>query len=186
MHHEGTKDTKKKKSTTPRWRRFLKICFKVIAGLLVIMMCMFIAFANWAWGGYINIKSSLDTEYIPTAEYLLENPVEIPYPDSFPYDFRVWANIQFTSSERLCFDVVSMDDQDFLNLDWAEVYVNEQIVSRYHWHWSDFIWTTMPAHSIVCTSVHLESGIHIIEFRAKEAAFSTPYYIHKWAIEVER
>jgi hypothetical protein len=185
VNHKDTENTKKKKLQTTHLRKFLRICFKVVAGLFGIAMCMLGFFAYWAWGGYINVKSYLDAEYIPTAEYLLGNPIETPYPDSFPYDFRVWTNVQLTSSERLCFDVVSMDNQDFLNLDWAEVYVNEQIISRYHWRWSDFVWTTMPAHSIVCMPTHLESGIHIIEFRAKESAWSVPYYIHKWAIEVD-
>jgi hypothetical protein len=153
------------------------IVFKVLVSLLVF----------WAIGGYV--KPSLDPQYIPTAEYLLENTQvyeEIP-PEVLtePYlAFKVQLTDPSYRAGQVCFAVYFGFDKDFQNLRWAEIYINEQTAGRFHPNAPDWALGGIPALTYLCLDGHLDSGLHIIEFRAKENLFAEPYYIHRWAIEI--
>ena len=51
-----------------KWVVGCRIPFVILVGLLL--------FAEWAWGG--SIKPSIDPQYVPTAEYLLQHPQSTP------------------------------------------------------------------------------------------------------------
>jgi hypothetical protein len=153
------------------------IVFKVLVSILVF----------WAIGGYV--KPSLDPQYIPTAEYLLENTQvyeEIP-PEVVATEYLT-LNITLThpnlTEGKVCFVIYSGLEEDFSHLSWAEIYINYQVVRRYQWAWDGRIVGTIQSMSELCFNGHLNSGLHIIEFRAKENLFAEPYYIHRWAIEI--
>jgi|SRR5689334_12221015 len=57
------------------WRKLNKGCVLLIAIPLLILLSLWL-FGEWAWGG--STKPSLDAQYIPTAEYLLEHPQPTP------------------------------------------------------------------------------------------------------------
>jgi hypothetical protein len=173
---------------------FLRSCLAFLLYPLIVFKVLVSILVFWAIGGYV--KPSLDPQYIPTAEYLLENPIEEPIAE-LPIEELTEENfienmlalhVRFSATRstenRLCFHVSSGSMGDFYNLRWAELYINEQVVNRYNLVLPREIFTSNPAHAYPCYDGHLESGLHIIEFRAKESLFAEPYYIHRWAIEI--
>jgi hypothetical protein len=151
---------------------FLRSCLIFSLYPLLILTVLGCGFFYWAIG--FDIKSSLDPQYIPTAEYLLERQAEIAatgeYSD-FPY--------------QICLLVGAKDLVHIQNLSWAEVYINEQVISRFRNTNEIATHPELPIFYGFCFYGHLDSGLHIIEFRAKENLFAEPYYIQRWAIEIE-
>jgi hypothetical protein len=167
---------------------FLRSCLIFSLYPLLILTVIACGIVYWAIGGYV--KPSLDPQYIPTAEYLLENtivyqdiPPEILATEPF-LSLRVNLMDSSFSEGQVCFAVYFGFDEDFLNLRWSEIYINEQTVKRFHPNPPEGALDSIPALTYLCVDGHLDSGLHIIEFRAKESIFAAPYYIHRWGIEI--
>jgi hypothetical protein len=164
---------------------FLRSCLIFSLYPLIILTVLGIGLAYWAFGGYV--KSSLDPQYIPTAEYLLENQIKretsIHLLEDGDLELYASLDVNLTTSNEICLTVISMDDEDFDYLYLAELYINEQVVSRFRYE-VEGVALSLPAFSDFCFNGHLDSGLHIIEFRAKESLFAEPYYIQRWAIEI--
>jgi hypothetical protein len=164
----------------------LRLCLIFSLYPLFVLTMLGIALVYWAIGGYV--KPSLEPEYIPTAEYLLENPFEQPR-WGYPSTDGLWTEIYpFPPiNDSICIDIASTYLDDFSNLKWVELYINEQVVRRVYFDRMD-VYLPPPnidgIHGYICYEGHLDTGLHIIEFRAKENLFAEPYYIHRWAIEI--
>jgi hypothetical protein len=144
--------------------------------LLLCSVCS-IGWVYWMFGGYV--KSSLDSEYIPTAEYLLENPVE-----EGDFSLRVVYNNSFGPPDTNICIAVRASSREFLNtITWSDLYINEQIVGHYY-DGQNYIEDESGIYRSFCVSGHLESGLHIFEFHAKRDPLAEPYYSHRWAIEI--
>ena len=57
------------------WRKLNKGCVLLVTIPFLIVIGLLL-FAEWVWGG--SIKPSLDPQYIPTAEYLIQHPQPTP------------------------------------------------------------------------------------------------------------
>jgi hypothetical protein len=163
---------------------FLRSCLIFSLYPLLILTVVGIGFVYWAIGGYV--KPSLDPQYIPTAEFLLENSIEREEPiESIVEDLRLYARlgVRTYTSNKICLTVIAMNENDYDNLYWSELFINEQIVSRFRYD-VEGVYLSLPSFSGFCFNGHLDTGLHIIEFRAKENLFAGPYYIQRWAIEI--
>lgn len=147
---------------------------------LLVLTLLVVGLIYWAIGGYV--KPSLDAQYIPTAEYLLENPIELPQTDELGLNISFSLNMSFNN--LLCFIVSSSIVTDFPNLRWSEIHINAQVVSRVQLDAPYVFHHYMPSDTVLCIKGYLNSGLHIIEFRAKEILFAEPYYTQRWAIEI--
>lgn len=155
---------------------FLALMFALVAMLVAIWM---IGFSLWFNAG--SVKPSLDAEYVPTAEYLLDNPYEEP-PTTFGELNIELLEIDF-SNELICFTIWGSSQADFDRANLLEVFINEQLAARLRP--DSLILTSLPAQKPFCINGILESGLHIIEVRAYKDMFFQANYVHRWAIEVE-
>lgn len=166
---------------------FLRSCLIFSLYPLLILTLFGIGLVYWAIGGYV--KPSLDPQYIPTAEYLREHPFQDPewgWPSTID---DLWMEIYPNPpmNDRVCIYVASNHLEDFDNLKWLEIFINEQVVRRVYFERIDIDYPppNIDGYSSgICYKGHLDSGLHIIELRAKENLFAEPYSIYRWAIEI--
>jgi hypothetical protein len=158
---------------------FLRSCLIFSLYPLLILGLLGCGFVYWLNGGYV--KPSLDPEYIPTAEYLLANPIEITKRE-MPYYPPIIEFDETRAIDQLCFWLVSEHSSDYDNVLWAEVLINEQLLYPKFIFRTEF--HTLPGATDLCVYGLLFSGLHIIEFRLKESPAAEPYYIQRWAIEI--
>ena len=131
----------------------------------VLILAALLSYAQWAWGG--SIQTTLASQYIPTAEYLIRNP--IPTPSFIQNIVPVPASI------------ISTGDQIYITIDphmlnkaasdiseWTRIFVNHQRLSS-----SDYgVALTgqlgeQKDNGTITFSLHpkLDSGLHIVEIR---------------------
>lgn len=175
MNTESEKDKYSQRHKLALWR-WLTLILGLIAMLIAIWAC---GFNLWFDAG--SVKSNLDPEYIPTAEYLLENPYEEP---STSFDE---LNIEFgrfnVKTQEICFTIWGSSNADFDRANIVEVFINEELAARIKP--DSFILTSLPAQKPFCISGTLDAGLHIIEVKAYSDIFTEPNYVHRWAIKVE-
>jgi hypothetical protein len=124
------------------------------------------------WSGYV--KPSLDAEFVPTAEFLLANPQPTP---------QFTQSGQLSVSDEICIAVVdSLYDGQSVSLFWSEIIVNNQRVGQADLSLS--VLTTLLGVLRFCIANVLDSGIHIIEFKARGSQRQL-LFSQQWAIEVE-
>jgi hypothetical protein len=177
---ERGKMSEKEKPKRSTRMGFLRSCLIFSLYPLLILTIFVLGLVYWAFGGYV--KPSLDTEYIPTAEYLLEHPIGMPNVEADNFTILISFS-RISMGNQICFRALLDTMQDFDNLMWAEIYINEQVVSRLNLEWIVVV-EVEPLSAPICIDGYLDTGLHIIEFRVKENLFAEPYYIQRWAIEI--
>jgi hypothetical protein len=88
---------------------FVRWLFLIFGSITMLIFIWAIGFYLWLSAG--SVKSSLDTQYIPTAEYLLENPVEEPSSDWLGFNI-ILNNIE-QDKQEICFAITGSSDEDF-------------------------------------------------------------------------
>jgi hypothetical protein len=167
----------KRKAFPVRRRRWIFLLFIPVVTLLLLIILALV-------GAYVQedtIKSSLDAEYVPTAEYLLQNPEH--------ENETVWLKVfGDTSSTRVCI-YYSLLLQEAENL---EIYLNTEranfpISTSFGMPALNPVQTSLnqPKLGNRCTMQKLESGIHLLEVRLKYSRFEAPFHVHRWAFVIE-
>jgi hypothetical protein len=166
-------EKEKQKRTFSRSRRWLLLLFIPAAACMVVIILALV-------GAYVlddEIKSSLDTAYLPIAENLLEHPL----PDSEYMRLRVFGN---GSSANVCIYYSS----PVKLAGGLEIYLNAA-PANFPWsigmsalsggepdHWDN---------GNRCTFQKLDPGIHLLEVRLKASPQTAPFYVHQWAFVTE-
>lgn len=191
MKHEAT-DSTKKKSMPSRFSIFVPFLKWLGIGLCAILVLIFAYHATiYLWLNQGTVRSSLPDELIPTAEYLLENPQVDPLlADS---EFYVGVTDVDRNSREICFVIASgqtghnyLYSNNGIEIDalYIEILINEKLAGRSYTGLLN-IYRLMNAYTTVCIDGVLENGLHVIELRAMDSAFSQPNYTKQWVIEVD-
>jgi hypothetical protein len=173
-----------------KWKRIILF---LLAVPIVILLCLLL-FADWAWGGGY-IKSSLDSQYIPTAEHLIQNPI------STPNSLRVNPppGSVMRAEDIIIVGVPTLPNAPLGSRDeianWTHLFINNQRISR-----RDFgvgfiggLFSDVPGYVRETTefgfSPDLNPGVHIFEIRVGKSltALLNPAeaYTYTWAYRVE-
>lgn len=170
-------------------RRKVRNIVLVVLGVPCSILFILLAFADWAWGG--RVQPSLDAQYVPTAEYLIQNTVAIP---TF-IDVRPPPGTTIESGETICVAVFvrRLSASEYDVAEWTHIYVNNQRISR-----SDYgvgtIGEVTPEGSVTntvefCFDPLLEKGLHVIEVQVASSvtALLNPAEArsYTWAYRVE-
>jgi hypothetical protein len=105
------------------WRKLNKGCLFLIATPFLILLGLLL-FAEWAWGG--NIKPSLDPQYVPTAQYLLQHPQPTP---SFLQIKPIPGTILGSKLGSLRIEVNLKADKSDTS-QWSQIFLNGQRLSH--------------------------------------------------------
>lgn len=175
------KEKPKRSSRYGVLRLFLIFSF----GFLLLGIACSSSVLHWVGGDYVT-ETSLDPAFLPTAEYLLEHPIETG-DFSLRVSYNDWLSEPAIGS--ICFALqVSTTRRELLhNIQWSDIYIDESIVGHFY-DGHNYIENDSTIFRSICvmsmSRPYLDSGLHIIEFRAKESLFAEPYYIHRWAVEI--
>lgn len=168
-------------------RRKVRNIVLVVIGVPCSILFILLAFADWAWGG--RVQTSLDAQYVPTAEALLQNPAGIP---SFLRDIHPSPGSIIEAGQGICANVdvrrLSLSSRDIA--DWTRFYING---SRAPWSGVSLLGELSSAGTMeiaqFCTVPKLERGLHLIEIRVGTsiAALFNPAEArsYTWAYRVE-
>jgi hypothetical protein len=167
LNHTAADVTEKNKEMPIRWS-----CWRIgIIALVSVSGCSILFAAFWVyleWTG--SVKPALAIEYIPTAQYLLENP------QLNTGDFDAILEID---DYQICVVTLSRIRYkgDVFGVTNFRMIVNEQQVGQNNivTYWNGL---HLPADARFCFINSLEEGLHLIEFRHAQA-------VYKWAIEIE-
>ena len=174
MDHEGTKDTKRKGKPAMRGWSCLKILALIIGTVVGGFFLLVVSVHFLFWSG--SIKPSLDTEFIPAAEYLLANPQPTPQRENVGQFYN-------NSNNDLCIAVThALHEKQDVSFLWSEIFINHQRVGREDM--STHLLTSLPGKTVFCVENTLNTGLHIIEFRAR-GDWRQHLFSQQWAIEVE-
>ncbi|GAB5490185.1 MAG: hypothetical protein Phog2KO_04000 [Phototrophicaceae bacterium] len=190
MNNQVIKNPKKKKA--PQRSLGCGVILKWIGIAIAIIVSPIVIYYGtiFLWLNQGNVRSSLPDELIPIAEYLLDNPqVEPPLTDS---EFYVDVTDIDRNSREICFVIASgQTGYDYLysnngieiNALFIEILINENLAGRSYTGLLS-IYHSMNAYITVCIDGVLEDGLHVIELRAMDSAFSQPNYTKQWVVAV--
>jgi hypothetical protein len=141
-----------------RTRNVLLFVLSAIVGMLLLS-----AFAYWWYGG--NIKPSLDAQFMPTAQALIENPAPIP---SFIWGILPEPGSIIEREERICItiDAPRLDISAYDFGDWTRFYINNE---RAPWTGVSMVGPLRPEGYYempqMCIWPPLEQGLHLFEIK---------------------
>ncbi len=104
------------------WRKLNKGCLLLIAIPLILVTGLWF-FGEWAWGG--STKPSLDVQYIPTAEYLLQHPQPTPSSMLIKPDPSTILASSDTIAVILAFELNKEGVEQ-----WTQLFLNHQRIAR--------------------------------------------------------
>jgi hypothetical protein len=143
--------------------RIIRNVVLVFLAIPIIAIAVLLLYAEWIWGG--RIQTSLDAQYVPTAQALVQNPVPTP---SLIHIEPAPGNV-VESRQNICANVkaweLSVDSIDIG--EWTRIYVNGSPAPDLIIGYVGELSSSLGAREIVqfCTSPELEDGLHIIEIR---------------------
>lgn len=192
MNHQVTKNPKEKRTPQRNFGcifvlKWIGIAIGIIASPIVIYYGTI-----FLWVSQGTVRPSLSEELVPTAQNLLENPLESPIrPDE---NFYV-GMLDFSRDDgELCF-VLSwypssyIPDHGFVEggvyFRYVEVYINDRLAGRTDEGGFLEMYRLMRGIDVACVIGILEDGIHIVEIRLLPRAFANPNYVQRWAVEVD-
>lgn len=171
------------------WRKLNKGCLFLTAIPFVILLGLWL-FGEWVWGG--SVKTSLDAQYIPTAEYLLQHPQ--PTPSSM----QIYPNPGAILDSS---DIVVMILAFELNKDgveqWTQLFLNHQRIARSDIdtppgtgrYWSPGIMLMDYAELTFDPNNKLNSGLHLFRIQIgrsfNDFLNPDPKLSYEWAYRVE-
>jgi len=174
-------------------RKFLIGCvsipFFIVAALWL--------FAEWAWGG--SVKPSLDAQYVPTAEYLLQFPQPTPLflsinpppsiqiPHQMSFNFSLLLGDKRFGCEQFCIDEVSWSGGENYHR-WSQIYLNNQRIARLDVFSSRA--GNLGQHGLMFNfNVNLLNGVHLFRIQIassfNEFLHPDPNLSYEWAYRVE-
>jgi hypothetical protein len=164
-----SQETEKKKKQTPR--RFPRWKFAILGVLVAFVVIVVLIILSPIFGSWGEIsKTSLDAEYIPTAEYLLENPIS--YDEVSLVISSDFGNLclLFEGITNLS-GIVSIDGRNYVFMDdFTGTPTPDTATSEEY----------IPSAQRRCFDVEFSAGLHLIDLNLYETR--THY---QWAIEVE-
>jgi hypothetical protein len=173
-----------------KWKR---IVLFLLAVPIVILLALLL-FAEWAWGGYI--KPTLDPQYIPTAEYLLQNP--IPTPDFISVNPPPGSVVSAADSIIVHVPIspnAPLGSKDEI-ANWTFTYLNRQRIPRSNFgvtfstvYSSDGPGVVYIEYADFIFPLSLSPGLHILEIRVGKSVTvlfnPAEAYTYTWAYKVE-
>jgi len=144
---------------------------------LFIVIIIFVCLIIWWRSG--QLKVILDPQYVPTAEYLLQNPW--PTPEAF----TIWPPVGEFVHEG---DEICINGSDRSYWAWSHLLINGSRLAAadldivfHDVYPNQFVQFCFPNESGNDSS--LKSGVHLLEIRLRTSPFSTRYS-YEWAIRV--
>lgn len=167
------------------WKIFvIFMVFATIIGGYISISIGLSVYNLWVKGsGYI--KPSLEREFAPTAEYLLDNQIE----DVYYHPYTLSISIHEIGYRKICINIYDVEqDEAGWTLSYSQIIINNQNVGIDEIDKGAL--DAFGARLNICVPNTLESGLHLIEFRAHNhetynSFFGEPLFTHTWAIEVE-
>lgn len=170
------------------WRKLNKGCLLLIAIPFVILFGLLL-FAQWAWGGHE--RTTIPNELVPTAEYLMKQPIAEPNPiQVFP---RPASVVKPSERATVCLGYVPQpqdDDREKLKAtyNWTRVYLNGERLPQSEISGS-IVGTITRACLEIGYNFNLSPGLHLfrIQIASSFNEFLTPdpKLSYEWAYRVE-
>jgi hypothetical protein len=163
----------------------------LIAFLILVFGC--IAILDYPlWLNVGSFQRTLDTQYVPTAEYLMQNPLPTPWFIGFidpPIGSTITAN-QEVYLAMFPHDYNTSGDEGeeiLLNTSNIRIAINMQVIP---WNATrvEFI-DTMPGVVRICFNADVNRGLHIFQLEIRNSRFGAfgigELITYRWAYRVE-
>jgi hypothetical protein len=166
-----------------RWRIWLKMFFSIP----VVLIFLSVGVVWWLWGGYI--RTSIPDDLVPTAEYLMNQPIVEPLSlKVFPKpgtitksNDRTYVCITYNPQYK---DATKLQ----LTYTWTRIYLNGQRIPQ-----SEISGSTVETIPQGCLEIsydlHLPSGIHLFHIQVNKSfddfLSPNPSLSYEWAYRVE-
>jgi hypothetical protein len=134
-----------------------------------------------------NLKTSLDAEFVPTAEYLLNHPepevefVKLDVTEPYgPYNIRI------------CVEMSSQDGRAKALRQASDIFLNGEPVNFMGFEdpligmvdEKGLTWEDYHTNRCYFGKTRLQRGIQLLEVRLKYWLYDEPFHVHQWAFEI--
>lgn len=170
------------------YRKPIKLILFVLGVSILVIFVLFI-YPEWKWGGHV--QPSLDQQYVPTAQALMENTPSVPnFLSLYPSPGSV-----IQSGEEIFIDVyserLSVSSHDVF--EWTRIYINNVRIAPFKDVGATFGGALMlrgqNAEPVFSLRPKLSSGLHLFEIRVGTSinALLNPAEAHSytWAYQVK-
>jgi hypothetical protein len=144
------------------------------------------------WLNVGSFQCTLDAQYVPTAEYLMQNPLPTPQFIGFinpPIGSTITANqeVCLTLYPRAYSASSDEGEENFVYAGNIRIAINMQVIPRDATR-EEWI-TTMPGMVHVCFNADVNSGLHIFQVEIRNSRFGAfgigELITYQWAYRVE-
>jgi hypothetical protein len=161
----------------------------IVLAVPILIVIVLLLFAEWMWGG--RVQTSLDPQYVPTAQYLVEHPEPMPgFINVYP---RPGSTIQSGDMLQAATNAYRLAASEDDIADWTRIYVNNVRLENFRDVVRGMGGPLMPPDETYDPtfffSPPLQPGFHLIEIRVGTSitALLNPSEArtYTWAYQVE-